>query len=454
MDNEAFRKLVADRTKSKSTKEIAREAVEDEFQRKGRGKRGRPDGYDSDSDGGNTTKRGRRQDQQSEQQPKKQNQQDLYRDRAKERREGTNHQDYATSMKLLHDFHQVTQEDARDTATLSKYLGGDEAHTHLVKGLDVALARKVKRDMGNAFAKKTLHTNISLVKPIQEKCTTTRFVKNASEAMGCLSTHTPSTSLGISMLSYLQSIYAGIQYPEDIVESPAGVALRRTSVIVSTLSDPRNVLKAWEIPQEVTEAAMMNKNDNGTQRRILVDRHLIYQIQGALDSKKHTATPQHMITASRTSKSFEQHAAESDDDDIFADAGNYIPPTKVLTAEASLFPKISVFDNLGITNPQPGTQLAQLPSQKKLPHPDSRNVIDRDIFGARQMKTPSKYGVGVASYQVDYGDELDTDFTGQDDIDDDDEGTHKKGKEIDATDASREYGRKQKKSKPPILDKY
>ena len=98
--------------------------------------------------------------------------------------------------------------------------------------------------------------------------------------------------------------------------------------------------------------------------------------------------------------------------------------------------------------------LAQLPSQKKLPHPDSRNVIDRDIFGARQMKTPSKYGVGVASYQVDYGDELDTDFTGQDDIDDDDEGTHKKGKEIDATEASREYGRKQKKSKPPILDKY
>ena len=30
---------------------------------------------------------------------------------------------------------------------LSKHLGGDEAHTHLVKGLDVALARSVKSQM-------------------------------------------------------------------------------------------------------------------------------------------------------------------------------------------------------------------------------------------------------------------------------------------------------------------
>ena len=34
-----------------------------------------------------------------------------------------------------------------EQVTISKYLGGDEAHIHLVKGLDVALARRVKREM-------------------------------------------------------------------------------------------------------------------------------------------------------------------------------------------------------------------------------------------------------------------------------------------------------------------
>jgi IK cytokine len=34
-----------------------------------------------------------------------------------------------------------------DQVTISKYLGGDEEHTHLVKGLDVALARRVRREM-------------------------------------------------------------------------------------------------------------------------------------------------------------------------------------------------------------------------------------------------------------------------------------------------------------------
>ena len=34
-----------------------------------------------------------------------------------------------------------------DATELSKYLGGDEAHTHLVKGLDVALARSVRKEI-------------------------------------------------------------------------------------------------------------------------------------------------------------------------------------------------------------------------------------------------------------------------------------------------------------------
>ena len=127
------------------------------------------------------------------------------------------------------------------------------------------------------------------------------------------------------------------------------------------------MLKAWEKPQEVTEAAKINKNDIDTQGRILVDRHLVLQIKGVLNSIKYTTTPQHNITASRASKSSPPDAAETVDDDIFADAGYYSPPTNVLTDESSTFSKESVFDHIGITNSLSRSQHIQRPSQTIFP---------------------------------------------------------------------------------------
>ena len=60
-----------------------------------------------------------------------------YRDRARERRQDVN-PDYVDSADL-----RVSEGLTEET---SKFLGGDEAHTHLVKGLDFALLRKVKEE--------------------------------------------------------------------------------------------------------------------------------------------------------------------------------------------------------------------------------------------------------------------------------------------------------------------
>ncbi|KAJ2882372.1 hypothetical protein H4R27_003482 [Coemansia aciculifera] len=63
-----------------------------------------------------------------------------YRDRAAERREG-GAGDYADSEQLLS---HIGRKDKRAEYEQSKYLGGDVAHTHLVKGLDFLLLEKMR----------------------------------------------------------------------------------------------------------------------------------------------------------------------------------------------------------------------------------------------------------------------------------------------------------------------
>ncbi|KAF9973697.1 hypothetical protein BGZ73_003030 [Actinomortierella ambigua] len=73
-----------------------------------------------------------------------------YRDRATERRQGIN-PDYAETEQILH----TLEEAAHDVAPSvmyeqSKFLGGDREHTHLVKGLDFALLKKVREEEESA----------------------------------------------------------------------------------------------------------------------------------------------------------------------------------------------------------------------------------------------------------------------------------------------------------------
>ena len=72
---------------------------------------------------------------------KKETKPSKYRDRAEERRTDTN-KDYSTDDNIA-----ALEVDAE----ASKYLGGDVAHTHLVRGLDRALLEKTRTDLSKAM---------------------------------------------------------------------------------------------------------------------------------------------------------------------------------------------------------------------------------------------------------------------------------------------------------------
>lgn len=84
----------------------------------------------------------------------------MYRDRAKERREGINRDfdldpdDLIISNPIVDGGQQVDEaERRRQLMEESKYLGGDVEHTHLVKGLDFALYEKIKKQAESEDAK-------------------------------------------------------------------------------------------------------------------------------------------------------------------------------------------------------------------------------------------------------------------------------------------------------------
>lgn len=87
----------------------------------------------------------------SKQEPKQETPSTSYRDRAQERREGIN-KDFELDPDDINIFNPINEgEQSLDDAERrqqqideSKYLGGDVEHTHLVKGLDFALAEKIK----------------------------------------------------------------------------------------------------------------------------------------------------------------------------------------------------------------------------------------------------------------------------------------------------------------------
>ena len=464
MNNAAFRKLVTERSTPKSTKEIAREAVEEEFHEKGGKRRRRVDGYDSDSDdntNNKTDKKGKHfnpttstagHDEPVLKSKKVKHSNDLlYRDRAKERREGIDPQEYESSNKLLQDIQQAAEEGETDAATLSKYLGGDEAHTHLVKGLDVALARKVKRDMGNAFAKQQMRlplnvtTNTDDLDTLLQQGQTNKleskpnFAKNATEAKEFVhSSWKPSTPLGASILAHLQSKYRLLRENErsPAFGSPSGLLIQRSSTIFSFFPNLHNALTAWEIPQELTHAKVEHDSrisGVNAQGALVLDLQLIQKIKNALAPLPQTATK---ITPSSSNKpaASVKPCSDTDEDDIFVDAGDYIPPgsssgmSMNQVSSQKEISKGSIFANLSterqdISHNMPHVPFHDYNSKTGVPQHTNSVVIDRDILGARPPKTrlsSIKQGVGITSYQGDYGEELDTDFTGRDDEDDED----------------------------------
>ncbi|RHY90280.1 hypothetical protein DYB35_003628 [Aphanomyces astaci] len=205
-----------------------------------------------------------------------------YRDRAAERRAGVN-QDYeGTSRYQIIDhpspndrYYIVIPSGLEDINTeemdieTSKFLGGDMKHTHLVKGLDLALLAQLKREK-----EKLQEQHASLVR------------KDPSSTSSHGPTSTSKSTLPLTALDI-----------QDCFQQPKH-AQRRVR--------QRQVLPPPPTPPLV----------------------------GIKDAHKGLATIA------------EDGDDESEDDDIFADVGEYVPPGEEDTVEVVSVPKGSIFQNL------------------------------------------------------------------------------------------------------------
>jgi len=478
MNNEAFRALINKQRGStssttggeKTTKEIAREAVEAEIQRKrsrhGGTKRsqqrgGFNEGYGSDSGGSSDEDIGRNQ-QKKEKDVKDDNdepewkrrrrekkQQDgtepQYRDRAKERRDGTN-MDY----KSLEGLTQSNEDDRRRQAELSQYLGGDIERTHLVKGLDKALASKVRREeMGQSTE---TEKDVGDLDQLFEDSYAQKKKKKVLGSKDYKLT-TPQTELGKSVAQYLlqKQKSTSISTSQQIKTNPTIQKSIHSSILTYSLNgDTRQRKKAWEVPKMAIGSS--HKNDIAQRKITPLNQHLIATISKKLgggssgiketDTSKYISATNskqdesvdsgkvklHQSGISSTTKDIKEtntSAVDKDkqsltvkdddsDDDIFADVGNYVHQELKPKNEAATSSEVkdiskqdvstedapkkkSIFADL-ITEtesvPQTRVQqqrLVQPSNQQQKQYSKNKNVIDRDIFGGQQDATSLPY---------------------------------------------------------------
>mmetsp|Transcript_9540 Transcript_9540/g.20302 ORF Transcript_9540/g.20302 Transcript_9540/m.20302 type:complete len:575 (-) Transcript_9540:216-1940(-) len=420
MDNDAFRALInserrqnstSDNNKNnggKSTREIAREAVQEEFRRKRHGSGGRrrgrrnngseDDGYGSSSDEDGRQREGdaaiaknetnepewkrRRREIKQSSNPQ---QQVGYRDRAKERREGTN-LDYAP-LEFIAASTNDYAEDRRTQAELSKYLGGDEEHTHLVKGLDWALAQKVRREeMGESVVGIYDVGEADLDRLMEEEYTKKedqrhdRSDADKFDRSGDWRTLKPKSDLGVSMLRYLRRhqqnkqkyhLQSGSEpsssFMQTEVEANQTVqkSIKGTVLDFSLECDVRRRRGAWEVPRLSSQVISSKSvdDDNFIRRGTQFDPQFIRSLNNALvqlrrrydtksgkgdtkiddhaqvEKKSVTVGPLSHDKVEKTSvaheakvdndiKTYNQYDDESDEN-IFDDIdGMYIPPSK------------------------------------------------------------------------------------------------------------------------------
>jgi RED-like protein N-terminal region len=465
MNNDAFRELV--QQGGKTTKEIAREAVEKEFQFKKKRRRGTASGdVDSSDDDDNDKDRNKRNKvdditpndtkynrNKAAQHPPYDNDDqgtnhadnNKYRDRARERREGKTDVDFAP----------LTAEGV--DAEMSKFLGGDEAHTHLVKGLDVTLARKVKREMGKLIDQNTDLTTVLLKKAQEKKANhqlkveSTVIVESAAEAKEKIKHWTPDdmkSTLGRGMLEFLKQTYLRQPSSGPLKVSPAGLTIQRSTLTFSCQAHPGDVRKAWEVPEEHISMAKRNDDDRNNGglfsapdlltkielafRRARSRQPVLLPTTQPLNASTTADTSDHKGTTGKDGRDGE----DDSDDDIFADAGDYVPSLAGTTSSAaSPAIKGSTFSGLlPIQNDKEEEQTQDFNFVAKLARKTRANAA-------------APRGGNFSHFDGDYGDDsMDVDFAGQmEDGDEEEHGSKKKKKsQEESTMASREYGKRGK----------
>lgn len=324
MDNNAFRTLV--NQKVKSTKEIAREAVETEFRQKaqkrggGGGRRSRGGDYDSDSasdnDNDNLTKRRRddnkRKSDEGKDEPEwKRRRKEKgaassttgYRDRAKERREGKNLDYSDTVATTIHNTNGDEYIDRKRQAELSKFLGGDEEHTHLVKGLDMALAQKVRREeMGGADDEEE-RVEEDLDQLLENAYTTRQENLSSTSKKSLIAMIQPKSELGKSVQNYLLQLQKRHRHDNPTTTAATISNTKQHSIQINptkqnaiqrshyTFSLDSTIQKrgnAWDLPQLQMVGGVSGQHHHQSsfsERKSMtpLDGHLIATIRKKLD---------------------------------------------------------------------------------------------------------------------------------------------------------------------------
>jgi len=409
MDNQGFRLLVQQRqsSKTKTTKEIAREAVEEEFRKKKRklgkdGGGGREDDnndtYSSDEEYEQEDRRGINDDVVGDgrdrmniadddedvalnepkwkklrrlKKQKKMEEKGItkYRDRAKERREGKREEGKSGEDGF--------NENAYNKE-MSKFLGGDEKHTHLVKGLDVILAEKVRRedmslDTGKFQQPNEMDGEIDLESVLKESFKVKKTEKNVYSFIRTvdigivLERIKPKvhSTLGKSMMKYLQlkknqtlkgisetnTNFAAEEYAINNIST--GQSHRSTFhfSLMASLGDKREV---WEMPKEsIMSRAQFNKwhgTVDGMEKLVCtpLDQEFVRKLKSVFSSHK----PKGIIGCPNTkggsetfrTRKFKHDKGKEDynvmknkekeigTSDIFGDIGEYYPPCQTNTS--------------------------------------------------------------------------------------------------------------------------
>lgn len=475
MNNDAFRELV--HQGGKTTKQIAREAVEDEFER--HTKKRKKKGFDSsdeddDNDDGDTSnnKKKKKKHAPRKHDKKKSDTTAQYRDRAQERREGK-----------IDDTEFATTTAGNISAEMTKYLGGDERHTHLVRGLDVTLARRVKRGMmgrrrlvnstmegcgDEAVSKRAAaeaaeeETEIVLVETVAEA---KQLIQNWSTPS---STTEEQSALGISILALLRRRQLATTNKVDdatttttnrsrtnrLQVSSAGQTLQRTSLTFSCIGHPGDAWRAWEVPEEQTS---MNNTAStaSTDDEWWFSPNLLDQVHDAFartmkkqDRNRPTTTTMKRTNGTKQPKDdgdVNISDDDDDDDDIFADAGDYVPTEGDVQTTAATITNESLFAGLPTNAPKEEESSSSIQE-------DGMTIVAKL---AQRTRPDIQSGDFCSQYHGAYGEDgMDVDFSGQcegdDDHDDDKKKKKKKGDET--TTASREYGKRGKPMRDGVTE--
>jgi hypothetical protein len=292
MDNQAFKDLVQKQRRGRSTKEIARRAVEEEESRKQKKRRKRGGGgrtgggyqssSDEDDENDDQTKRkkakvGGEQSSDPGNHPNdvgndhKQQAEELalrYRDRAKERREGKDTQVVAHGDKK--------SDDANDDNN-----GGDDDPLeflivpHNKKGLDLSLVRKERQGLGGKVGSGTLTDTHSAIQSTSLRDAETLIVRELPDLVEAehtlrdfVASHSPnhstrnSSSQNRSMLEYMRGL---LDWTIDWNDPPkldavtcgtAGTTLQHTNYSMAIDGHPSDMVRAWEVPRQGTRSRL------------------------------------------------------------------------------------------------------------------------------------------------------------------------------------------------------